>query len=149
MDQHGLRATALATSRRCSGSPAWGEQRITGMIENRPDWCISRQRTWGVPIRCSCIAIQRRAASATPARCSREVAARVEQGGIDAWFDLDPRELLGAEAATTTRSPDVMDVWADSGVVITASGRRGPRSGPADLYLEGSDQHRGWFHSRC
>jgi isoleucyl-tRNA synthetase len=109
----GLRANALRDIKQVKWTPEWGEQRITGMIENRPDWCLSRQRTWGVPITLFTHKAYRRAASAH-AGIHRAAAARVERDGIDAWFALDAAELLGAEAALR-EGTDVMDVWADSG----------------------------------
>jgi isoleucyl-tRNA synthetase len=148
MDQKGLRANALRDIRKTQWTPAWGEQRITGMIENRPDWCLSRQRTWGVPI---ALFVHKQTQELHPR--TQElldlVAARVEQAGIEAWFELDPRELLGDEADAYEKVMDVMDVWADSGlshecVHVTHPDDVQP---PVDLYLEGSDQHRGWFHS--
>ncbi len=147
MDQKGLRSGALRDIRKVSWTPAWGEQRITGMIENRPDWCLSRQRTWGVPIT---LFTHRETGAMHPRTLEliEQVAARVEQGGIDAWFDLDPKELLGAEAADYEKVTDVMDVWADSGLSFECvSALRPDFRAPVDLYLEGSDQHRGWFHS--
>jgi isoleucyl-tRNA synthetase len=147
MDHKGLRAGALRDIRDVRWTPAWGEQRITGMIENRPDWCLSRQRTWGVPIT---LFTHRVSGELHPRTLEliEQVAARVEQGGIDAWFDLDPKELLGAEAADYDKATDVMDVWADSGLSFECVAALRPDfSAPVDLYLEGSDQHRGWFHS--
>jgi len=146
MEQQRLRATALEEIKKVAWTPAWGEARITGMIEGRPDWCISRQRTWGVPL---ALFIDRdsRLHPDTPALLEK-VAALVEKGGIDAWFDLDPKDLLGADAANYTKVTDVMDVWVDSGVAHHCMAAERPEIGfPADLYLEGSDQHRGWFHS--
>jgi isoleucyl-tRNA synthetase len=146
MEQQRLRATALDEIKKVAWTPAWGEARITGMIEGRPDWCISRQRTWGVPL---ALFIDRdsRLHPDTPALLEK-VAALVEKGGIDAWFDLDPKDLLGADAANYTKVTDVMDVWVDSGVAHHCVAAERPEIGfPADLYLEGSDQHRGWFHS--
>ncbi|MFO1400811.1 MAG: isoleucine--tRNA ligase [Steroidobacteraceae bacterium] len=147
MDQKGLRAGALRDIKRVSWTPAWGEQRITGMIENRPDWCLSRQRTWGVPIT---LFTHRDSGELHPRTLEliEQVAQRVEQGGIDAWFDLDAQELLGADAAHYEKVTDVMDVWADSGLSFECVGALRPDfQAPVDLYLEGSDQHRGWFHS--
>ncbi|MCC7463438.1 MAG: isoleucine--tRNA ligase [Gammaproteobacteria bacterium] len=147
MDQKGLRASALRDIRQVRWTPAWGEQRISGMIENRPDWCLSRQRTWGVPIT---LFTHRDTGALHPRTLEliEQVALRIEQGGIDAWFDLDPRELLGDEAAHYDKVSDVMDVWADSGLSFECvSALRPDFRAPVDLYLEGSDQHRGWFHS--
>ena len=127
--------------------PAWGRARIEGMIENRPDWCISRQRTWGVPI---ALFVHRQTGAIHPrmAELIEAVALRIEQTGIDAWFDLDAAELLGAEAADYDTVTDTLDVWFDSGVTHAAVlSQRPDLSFPADLYLEGSDQHRGWFQS--
>ena len=147
MDQKGLRANALRDIKGVAWTPSWGEQRITGMIENRPDWCISRQRTWGVPIP---LFVHRVSGALHPrtGELIDAVATRVAVGGIDAWFALDPVELLGTEAADYEKVSDVMDVWADSGLSFECVGAARPEvSSPADLYLEGSDQHRGWFHS--
>lgn len=146
MDQANLRADALEAIGKVRWMPDWGEQRIRGMIENRPDWCISRQRTWGVPL---ALFIGRDGAMhpRTPALLE-EVAKRVERLGIDAWFDLDARELIGAEADVYEKSSDVMDVWVDSGLSHYCIERMRPElAAPVELYLEGSDQHRGWFHS--
>jgi len=127
--------------------PDWGKARIQGMVENRPDWCISRQRTWGVPIT---FFVHKDTADLHPntAELVERVAQRVEQGGIQAWFDLEPADLLGDEADQYEKVPDTLDVWFDSGVTHECVvNRREELQGPADLYLEGSDQHRGWFQS--
>ena len=148
MDKEGLRAAALEEIRRVRWVPGWGEQRIAGMVEGRPDWCISRQRAWGVPL---ALFVHRRTGEPHPrsAELLEQVAGRVEQAGLEAWFDLDPRELLGEEAAEYDKTNDVMDVWLDSGVVHHCVPARRPGEIPfhADVYLEGSDQHRGWFQS--
>ncbi len=147
MEQAGLRRSALEAIRTAAWEPSWGEARITGMVENRPDWCISRQRTWGVPIP---LFVRRDTGALHPetGRLIEEVARRVEERGIDAWFDLDPAELLGEEARDYEKVRDTLDVWFDSGVTHFAVLERRPELGfPADLYLEGSDQHRGWFQS--
>jgi isoleucyl-tRNA synthetase len=148
MEERGLRAAALEEIRKVRWVPGWGEQRMAAMVEGRPDWCISRQRAWGVPL---ALFVHRRSGEAHPrsADLLEQVAARVEQHGLEAWFDLDPRELLGEEAADYDKSDDVMDVWLDSGVVhhCVPALRPGEIPFPADVYLEGSDQHRGWFQS--
>jgi len=147
MEQAGLRKGALEAIEHVDWMPAWGEQRISAMIAGRPDWCVSRQRTWGVPIP---LFVNKQSGDLHPrtAELIEAVAKLVEVGGIDAWFDLDPATLLGAEASLYDKATDVMDVWFDSGVVHYCLARMRPEiSSPADLYLEGSDQHRGWFHS--
>ncbi|MEZ5499264.1 MAG: isoleucine--tRNA ligase [Steroidobacteraceae bacterium] len=147
MDRCGLRRNALRDIRQVRWTPAWGEARITGMIENRPDWCISRQRTWGVPIP---LFLDRETSAIHPrsGELIEQVAVRVAKQGIDAWFDLDPVDLLGSEASRYRKVTDVMDVWADSGFSHECVSKlRSEVSTPVDLYLEGSDQHRGWFHS--
>jgi isoleucyl-tRNA synthetase len=148
MDQKGLRANALRDIRKVQWTPEWGEQRIYNMIENRPDWCLSRQRTWGVPI---ALFVHKETQELHPRtqELLEEVAKRVEKDGIDAWFELDAAELLGAEAEKYEKVTDVMDVWADSGLSHECVSRTHPDEvqPPVELYLEGSDQHRGWFHS--
>ena len=147
MDSHGLRAGTLRDIKKIQWTPEWGESRISGMIENRPDWCLSRQRTWGVPI----TLFTHRSTGALHPRTGEliaQVAARVEREGIDAWFALDAAELLGADAQNYEKAADVMDVWADSGLSFECvAALRDDFQAPVDLYLEGSDQHRGWFHS--
>jgi isoleucyl-tRNA synthetase len=147
MEQAGLRAHTLRDIPAVEWTPAWGEQRITGMIESRPDWCISRQRTWGVPIP---LFVHKQSGELHPRtpELIEAAAARVAQGGIDAWFALEPQELLGADAQHYDKVTDVMDVWADSGLSFECVGAERPEvAAPVELYLEGSDQHRGWFHS--
>jgi len=147
MEQAGLRAGALREIPRVKWMPGWGEGRIGNMIVNRPDWCISRQRMWGVPI---ALFIHRVTGELHPdsAELVDSVAALVETQGIDAWFELNAKDLLGDEAADYEKVTDIMDVWFDSGVVHhCVPAMRADITAPADLYLEGSDQHRGWFHS--
>jgi isoleucyl-tRNA synthetase len=147
MDGNGLRKQALTAIKDVKWQPSWGEERIHGMIENRPDWCISRQRTWGVPI---AVFIDRETQEPHPdtAELIEKVATLIEGKGIDAWFDLDAATLLGNDAEKYSKVIDTLDVWFDSGVthdtVLNADDRL---SSPAELYLEGSDQHRGWFQS--
>ncbi len=127
--------------------PDWGKARIDAMLATSPDWCISRQRTWGVPI---ALFVHKETQEMHPetTKLIEAVAQKVEQSGMDAWFDLDAKELLGADAENYTKVTDTLDVWFDSGVTHYAvlEQRAGLRF-PADLYLEGSDQHRGWFQS--
>ncbi|WP_331344268.1 isoleucine--tRNA ligase [Cellvibrio sp. UBA7661] len=127
--------------------PDWGKARIDAMLATSPDWCISRQRTWGVPI---ALFVNKETQELHPetARLIEAVAQKVEQSGMDAWFELDAAELLGADADKYQKVTDTLDVWFDSGVTHFAvlAQRAGLRF-PADLYLEGSDQHRGWFQS--
>ena len=147
MDGNNLRSTALAEVGKVSWMPDWGEERIKGMIENRPDWCISRQRTWGVPI---AVFINRETQELHPetSRLIAEIADRIEQEGIEAWFELDVADLLGGEADQYAKVTDTLDVWFDSGVTHECVLKQDDTlSFPADLYLEGSDQHRGWFQS--
>jgi len=146
MEQAGLRRDALAAIDTVKWYPEWGQARIAGMVEGRPDWTISRQRTWGVPI---ALFVHRETGEVHPRTVDlmQQVAAKVEQGGIDVWYTLDAAELLGDEAKDYDKITDILDVWFDSGVthecVVAARGL----GKPADLYLEGSDQHRGWFQS--
>ncbi|HSN00138.1 MAG TPA: isoleucine--tRNA ligase, partial [Rudaea sp.] len=151
MEQKNLRADALKAIRNdVDWYPAWGEERIAGMIEGRPDWCISRQRTWGVPI---ALFVHKSTKQPHPrsAELMELVAQRVEKAGADAWYALDPHELLGAEADDYEKVTDILDVWFDSGVthfcVLDQRANLSRKAGGKVMYLEGSDQHRGWFHS--
>jgi isoleucyl-tRNA synthetase len=147
MDREGLRTQALRAISEVRWMPSWGESRIRGMVDGRPDWCISRQRTWGVPI---ALFVDRETGEPHPdsVRLLNLVADRVAVEGIDAWWALEPSELLGDEAARYEKVTDIMDVWVDSGLMHHClSATREEVGFPADLYLEGSDQHRGWFQS--
>jgi isoleucyl-tRNA synthetase len=147
MDQNGLRNMAMRAIERVEWIPDWGKSRITSMIVNRPDWCISRQRTWGVPI---ALFIHKETDEIHPDSVAimQEVANRVAEHGVDAWLTLDAKELLGADADNYKKCFDILDVWFDSGVAHECVLKKWPDLHfPADLYLEGSDQHRGWFQS--
>lgn len=146
-----LRERALKAIEETKFVPAWGQARLHSMIANRPDWCISRQRNWGVPIP---FFLDKQTGELHPrtVELMEAVAQRVEKEGIEAWFKLDAAELLGDEAGQYDKITDTLDVWFDSGTthwhVLRGSHDIGHATGPrADLYLEGSDQHRGWFHS--
>ena len=147
MEQNGLREQAMTAIKNAKWMPDWGQARIEGMVEKRPDWCISRQRTWGVPI---ALFVHKESGELHPRtkELIEQVAQRIEEKGIDAWFEMDAAELLGDEANRYDKVNDTLDVWFDSGVTHAAVlERRGELELPADLYLEGSDQHRGWFQS--
>ncbi|MGB2248741.1 MAG: isoleucine--tRNA ligase, partial [Alcanivorax sediminis] len=147
MDKNGLLKRAQQEVEKVQWLPEWGKARIDGMLSDRPDWCISRQRTWGVPIALFVNKETSELHPDTPALIE-QVAQRVEKEGIDAWFDLEPAELLGDEADQYSKVVDTLDVWFDSGVThYCVLDQREQLRAPADLYLEGSDQHRGWFQS--
>ena len=153
MDKTGLRDAALKAINEVSWIPSWGRDRIYSMIANRPDWCISRQRSWGVPItvffcrKCGEVVISQGIID--------HVAEKVEAAGADIWFTASEKELLPENTTCPAcggdefeRETDILDVWFDSGVSYAAVMENRPYlDSPADLYLEGSDQHRGWFHS--
>ena len=127
--------------------PDWGRARIDGMLENSPDWCISRQRTWGVPIT---IFVNNSTGDIHPEMPSliETIASGVEKNGIEFWHEIDKKILLGDQAKEYSKVSDTLDVWFDSGVTHAAVlDHREQLEFPADLYLEGSDQHRGWFQS--
>jgi len=148
MQRNGLLETATREIEGVEFVPNWGRARMEGMLQDRPDWCISRQRTWGVPI---ALFVDKTTGEPHPntAELIEQAAQRIEQAGVDAWFAIDDAELLGSEdAARYEKVTDTLDVWFDSGV--THAGVLSPNASlafPADLYLEGSDQHRGWFQS--
>ena len=151
MEQAGLRAASLkSVHEQVKWYPAWGEERIAGMVEGRPDWCISRQRTWGVPI---ALFVHKSTSQPHPrsVELMEQVAERVEKQGVDAWYALDPAELLGGDAENYTKVTDILDVWFDSGVThfCVLDQRPNLKRAPGDkvIYLEGSDQHRGWFQT--
>ncbi|MBT8128295.1 MAG: isoleucine--tRNA ligase [Gammaproteobacteria bacterium] len=147
MDQNGLRPAAEAAIHDTRWIPHWGQARIEGMVSGRPDWCISRQRTWGVPIT---LFVHKETGELHPdtAGLIEQIAQRIEQQDIDAWFELDTAELLGDDAENYDKTSDTLDVWFDSGVThACVLGHHDSLPFPADLYLEGSDQHRGWFQS--
>ncbi|OBT06628.1 isoleucine--tRNA ligase [Vibrio sp. UCD-FRSSP16_10] len=149
MDQAGLRANSLEAIKGVQWMPEWGQSRIEGMVEGRPEWCISRQRTWGVPIT---LFVHKETSELHPntQELIEKVAKLVEQKGIQAWWDIDTAELLGeADAANYEKTLDTLDVWFDSGVThySVVDTREEFHGASADLYLEGSDQHRGWFQS--
>lgn len=148
MDQKGLRAQSLKEIKGVQWIPDWGQARIESMVANRPDWCISRQRTWGVPMS---MFVHKDTEELHPRTLElmEEVAKRVEQDGIQAWWDLDPRDIMGDDADNYTKVPDTLDVWFDSGSTHSSVVDVRPEFNghAADMYLEGSDQHRGWFMS--
>ncbi len=154
MDVAGLREDAISEIEKTRWLPAWGESRIREMVAGRPDWCISRQRYWGVPL---AVFVHRQKQELHPETSAllMKVADRVQAEGLEAWFGSSVEDWLGAEAADYEKCPDTLDVWFDSGAVHQCSfksvdpealGADG-LAPQADLYLEGSDQHRGWFQS--
>ncbi|HKT98958.1 MAG TPA: isoleucine--tRNA ligase [Paraburkholderia sp.] len=144
-----LRETALEGIEATAFYPSWGKQRLYSMIANRPDWTLSRQRQWGVPM---AFFVHKETGELHPRTLEllEEVAKRVEKEGIEAWQTLDPRELIGDDANMYEKNRDTLDVWFDSGTThwhVLRGSHKDELQFPADLYLEGSDQHRGWFHS--
>lgn len=152
MDKEGadgqtLRAKAMKGVEKTDFVPAWGRARLESMVSGRPDWCISRQRSWGTPM---AFFVHKETGELHPRSLEliEEVALRMEKQGIEAWFSLEAEELLGAEAKEYKKLTDTLDVWFDSGSTHYSVLRQRPElTWPADLYLEGSDQHRGWFQS--
>ncbi len=144
-----LRETALKGVEETAFYPDWGKVRLHNMIANRPDWTLSRQRQWGVPM---AFFVHKETGALHPRtpELIEQIAQRIEKQGIEAWQTLDPKELLGNDAAMYEKNRDTLDVWFDSGIThrtVMRGSHAQQQSFPADLYLEGSDQHRGWFHS--
>jgi isoleucyl-tRNA synthetase len=147
MDKNGLRERSIEQISNTKWIPGWGQERIKSMVEGRPDWCISRQRTWGVPI---ALFVHEETNELHPqtAQIIEKVATAVQQKGIQAWWDMDSESLIGADADKYQKVTDTLDVWFDSGVThYFVVDKRDDIPASADLYLEGSDQHRGWFMS--
>jgi isoleucyl-tRNA synthetase len=153
MDINNLRENALQGIKRVTWTPRWGMERIYGMVEVRPDWCLSRQRAWGVPLTVftceSCGEVLK------DEMVAQKIVSVFTEEGADAWFKYDAQHFLGENCCCPScgstkffKESDILDVWFDSGVSYAAvlEERDGLRA-PADLYLEGSDQHRGWFQS--
>ncbi|MCX5845432.1 MAG: isoleucine--tRNA ligase [Deltaproteobacteria bacterium] len=153
MEKNNLRKNALEAIDNVQWLPAWGRDRISGMIKNRPDWCISRQRLWGVPI--TMFSCEHCKSDLMTKDIMGNVVKLVNEYGADVWFERDTKDLLPAGTVCPvcgkdqfTRETDILDVWFDSGVSHAAVlEKRSNLGSPADIYLEGSDQHRGWFHS--
>ncbi|MCF6226588.1 MAG: isoleucine--tRNA ligase, partial [Xanthomonadales bacterium] len=147
MDRAQLRSNAMAAIPGVRWVPEWGEERIRGMVENRPDWCISRQRTWGVPIT---LFVDRQTDELHPDAVAlmNKAADLIEKEGVDTWYEDDIFARLGVDAEKYDTVKDILDVWFDSGSShYCVLDDRDYLGSPADLYLEGSDQHRGWFQS--
>ena len=147
LKNNGLLDKASSECDKVQWTPKWGQARIKGMLGSRPDWCVSRQRYWGVPI---AVFVHKQRGTLHPrtAEIIEQVAQRIEQSGIEAWFASDYKELLGDDASNYKKIEDVLDVWFDSGTTHACIlDTRNELRRPADLYLEGSDQHRGWFQS--
>lgn len=147
MQQNGLRDAVNREIPKVNWIPDWGKKRIELMVGNRPDWCISRQRFWGVPIT---LFVHKQTGELHPDTQALfiKVADKIEKSGIEAWFESDIEDFLGAEAKDYDKTTDTLDVWFDSGVShFAVLKQRDELSDVADLYLEGSDQHRGWFQS--
>ena len=147
MTEKDLLGSALKAVADVQWIPEWGQARIELMLRGSPDWCVSRQRTWGVPIT---LFVNKETQQLHPrtAELIEQVALRIEKSGIDAWFEMSAEDLLGEEAALYDKVTDTLDVWFDSGVThYSVLQQREELTYPADIYLEGSDQHRGWFQS--
>jgi isoleucyl-tRNA synthetase len=147
MDKNGLRKELMEKIGGVNWIPDWGKARISSMVETRPDWCISRQRSWNTPMPLF-VHKSTRALHPDTVELIERVAHKIEQLGVDAWFDLDINEALGNDAEFYEKITDTLDVWFDSGVSHFCVLKQGNALGfPADVYFEGSDQHRGWFNS--
>ncbi len=147
MEKNGLREQALAAIEKTRWVPEWGKMRITDMVEKRPDWCISRQRIWNTPI---VLFINKETRELHPDTLAimEEVASLVEEKGIEAWYQLTVNDLIPEEADDYEKVTDTLDVWFDAGAShFCVLNKRPELRAPADLYLEGSDQHRGWFQT--
>jgi isoleucyl-tRNA synthetase len=147
MDKNDLRQKTLAEIEKVEWIPDWGKIRIKNMVEQRPDWCISRQRLWGSPLT---LLVHKETFALHPNSLEliEKIAQLVEKNGVEAWSKLAAKELIGDEAKDYEKTTDILDVWFDSGVSHTAVLRQRAELGyPAGIYLEGSDQHRGWFQS--
>ncbi|MDH5396170.1 MAG: isoleucine--tRNA ligase, partial [Gammaproteobacteria bacterium] len=149
MEQNNLRQDCIAAIKETKWMPGWGEARIIGMVQNSPDWCISRQRSWGVPIP---LFVNKKSGKLHPDtnEILEKVAADIELKGINAWFESEASVYLADDADQYEKAQDILDVWFDSGAShnVVLHEREGIKDYPAaDLYLEGSDQHRGWFQS--
>lgn len=147
MDKKGLRNQALTEIKKVKWIPAWGQERIRKMIADRPDWCISRQRLWGIPIP---LFVDKQSGNLHPNTpdLMEKVAQLIEKNSVDVWFNLEKKTLLGDEAERYEKITDVLDIWFDSGVThFGVLEKQLELHVPAELYLEGSDQHRGWFQS--
>ncbi|WED43852.1 isoleucine--tRNA ligase [Legionella cardiaca] len=147
MDKNGLRSAIAAVIDEVNWVPEWGKARIANMVESRPDWCISRQRAWGTPMT---LFVHKTTRELHPDSVAliEKIATSVEKQGIDAWFELNAEEFLGADAEHYEKITDTLDVWFDSGVSHYCVLKQNTELGlPADVYFEGSDQHRGWFNS--
>lgn len=147
MEQNGLKAQAMEAIQGVRWVPGWGQNRIEAMVGQSPDWCISRQRTWGTPIT---FVVHKETGELHPElpKIIEAVALEVEKEGMDAWYDFDLSSVID-DADQYEKTKDTLDVWFDSGVTHSAVLQKRPELGqyPADMYLEGSDQHRGWFQS--
>jgi isoleucyl-tRNA synthetase len=148
MEKQDLRLQSLEEIKQVRWIPDWGQARIETMVANRPDWCISRQRTWGVPMT---LFVHKETEELHPDTLAliEKIAKLVEKDGIQAWWDADIKDLLGPDADDYRKVPDTLDVWFDSGSTFSSVVRARPEfeGHDADIYLEGSDQHRGWFMS--